>query len=110
MSVLDDREFYELCQTYRHTPRHEFAAVSANFGALCEYVDKLINESCKNQVGAMTTKKEKENDIYQIKLHGETLKEMIWGFMDRFKCEHPGLKSSMNETLDLIDELDLGDE
>ena len=51
--------------------------------------------------------KEQEKELYEIKLHAETLKELIWEFMRRFKVEHKGLKESMNETLDLIDELDL---
>lgn len=36
----------------------------------------------------------------------EELKQELWSLLDKYKITHEGVKESMNELLDLIDELE----
>jgi hypothetical protein len=42
----------------------------------------------------------------ELQNRGEKLKELLWSFMNYHSQEHLGLMESMNELLDLIDELE----
>lgn len=42
----------------------------------------------------------------ELQSRGEKLKELLWSFMDYHCQDHRGLRDSMNELLDLIDELE----
>ena len=44
--------------------------------------------------------------VADLLFEGEKLKEKLWFFMEHKKHEHLGVKESMNELLDLIDELE----
>jgi hypothetical protein len=47
--VMDEREFYELCQTYRCTPMQNFVEVREGYDALVTFVRKAIadeREAC----------------------------------------------------------------
>ena len=45
--------------------------------------------------------------VEELMQQAEELKEQLWYFMDVKKNQHEGVKSSMNELLDLIEELAL---
>lgn len=46
------REFYELCQAYRHTPLDQFVQVSERYQALIDFVNGLIGERTRNDTYA----------------------------------------------------------
>lgn len=43
--------------------------------------------------------------VHELLEQAEELKQDLWTFMDENKREHSGVKETMNELLDLIDEL-----
>lgn len=44
MTELKLREFYELCQVYRHVPATEQVAVSEAYDRLIDFVNALVDE------------------------------------------------------------------
>lgn len=41
-ATIDSKEFYDLCQTYRHTPVSNQTATCAAFSELIIYIDKAL--------------------------------------------------------------------
>lgn len=42
------REFYELCQAYRHTPIEKFVQVNEAYQELVDFVNLLVGEKSRN--------------------------------------------------------------
>jgi len=49
----------------------------------------------------------KKEEICALMNDAETLKENIWVFLEKHKIDFKGVRQTMNELLDLIQELDL---
>lgn len=49
---------------------------------------------------------EMSDKLREIANQAEELKESLWAYMDDNKTQHKGVKTTMNELLDLIDEID----
>lgn len=49
----------------------------------------------------------KQEEIVALMNDAETLKENIWAFLEKHKIEFKGIRKTMNELLDLIEELGL---
>lgn len=49
----------------------------------------------------------KNEEIQSLMNDAETLKENIWAFLEKHKIDFKGIRGTMNELLDLIEELDL---
>lgn len=49
MTEEDEREFYELCQNYRHCPRTDQAQTIVYFNELRAFVDGLREKARKNE-------------------------------------------------------------
>jgi hypothetical protein len=48
-----------------------------------------------------------KSELEEIQLDAQALKESIWSYLERNNIKHKGLKESVNEVLDLLEEVEI---